>query len=119
MPSAARRLPRAAARRRCQAASDRFAPVTLAARCIPSKGSTFPKMRSSKSRFAAREILPDSAGSMSSTQTWDPERYARYARFVTDLVCRLLLEKKKRPGERILDLDCGDGVLAAKLAEMG
>ncbi len=56
---------------------------------------------------------------MSSAQTWDPERYARCARFVTDLGMPVVHLLAPRPGERILDLGCGDGVLAAKLAEMG
>ena len=56
---------------------------------------------------------------MSSTQTWDPERYARNARFVSDLGMPVVQLLAPRAGERILDLGCGDGVLAARLAEMG
>jgi trans-aconitate methyltransferase len=56
---------------------------------------------------------------MSSTQTWDPERYARNARFVSDLGMPVVQLLAPRPGERILDLGCGDGVLAARLIEMG
>ncbi|HZP34140.1 MAG TPA: class I SAM-dependent methyltransferase [Candidatus Acidoferrales bacterium] len=56
---------------------------------------------------------------MNSTQTWDPGRYARNARFVSDLGMPVVHLLAPRPGERILDLGCGDGVLAAKLAEMG
>ena len=56
---------------------------------------------------------------MSNTQTWDPERYARNARFVSDLGMPVVQLLAPRRGERILDLGCGDGVLAAKLAEMG
>jgi SAM-dependent methyltransferase len=56
---------------------------------------------------------------MTATQTWDPERYARNGRFVTDLGMPVINLLAPRPGERILDLGCGDGVLAVKLAEMG
>ena len=56
---------------------------------------------------------------MSTTQTWDPERYAQNARFVTDLGMPVVELLAPQRGERILDLGCGDGVLAAKLAERG
>jgi trans-aconitate methyltransferase len=56
---------------------------------------------------------------MNSTQTWDPERYARNARFVSDLGKPVVHLLAPRRGERILDLGCGDGVLAAELAEIG
>ena len=52
-------------------------------------------------------------------QTWDPERYARNARFVADLAAPVVDLLAPRAGERILDLGCGDGVLTAKLASMG
>jgi len=56
---------------------------------------------------------------MSASQTWDPDRYARNARFVSDLAAAVVDLLNPRPGERILDLGCGDGVLTAKLVEMG
>jgi SAM-dependent methyltransferase len=56
---------------------------------------------------------------MIASQTWDPERYARNARFVSDLSAAVVEMLNPRPGERILDLGCGDGVVTAKLAEMG
>ena len=56
---------------------------------------------------------------MTPNQTWDPERYARNARFVSDLGMPVVELLAPRPGERILDLGCGDGVLTKKLVEMG
>ena len=53
------------------------------------------------------------------TQTWDPERYARNARFVADLGAPVVDLLAPQPGERILDLGCGDGVLTEKLVAMG
>lgn len=56
---------------------------------------------------------------MSPTQTWDPDRYARNARFVSDLGAPVVELFAPRPGECILDLGCGDGALTKKLVEMG
>ena len=56
---------------------------------------------------------------MSSSQSWDPERYARNARFVADLGMPVVELLDPQPGERILDLGCGDGALTAKLVDMG
>lgn len=56
---------------------------------------------------------------MTTAQTWDPKRYARNARFVSDLAAPVIELLSPHAGERVLDLGCGDGVLAAKLVAMG
>src|SRR4029450_1713451 len=56
---------------------------------------------------------------MSTVQTWDPDTYARNARFVSDLGAPVVALLPPTPGERILDLGCGDGVLTKKLADLG
>ena len=58
-------------------------------------------------------------GRMKSAQSWDPERYARNARFVADLGMPVVELLDPQPDERILDLGCGDGALTAKLVDMG
>jgi SAM-dependent methyltransferase len=52
-------------------------------------------------------------------QRWSAERYVRNARFVSDLGAPLLALLAPRPGESILDLGCGDGVLSQQIEEMG
>src|SRR5258706_12231702 len=54
-----------------------------------------------------------------SVQTWDPERYAKNARFVSDLGGPVVKLLAPQAGERILGVGCGDGALTAKLAAMG
>jgi len=56
---------------------------------------------------------------MSAAQTWDPASYARNARFVSDLGSPVMELLAPQPGERILDLGCGDGALTKKLVELG
>ncbi len=52
-------------------------------------------------------------------QTWDPERYSKNARFVSELGQPVVELLAPAPGEHILDLGCGDGALTKKLVELG
>ena len=56
---------------------------------------------------------------MSQTTSWNPETYAKNARFVSDLGEPLLQLLKPKRGELILDLGCGDGALTEKIAGYG
>jgi trans-aconitate methyltransferase len=52
-------------------------------------------------------------------QTWSAATYDSHARFVSDLAGEILSWLGPLSGERILDLGCGDGVLTARLRDLG
>src|ERR1700759_2755143 len=54
-----------------------------------------------------------------SGQSWNATQYALHGRFVADLAGGVFELLDPRPGERILDLGCGDGALTAKIAASG
>src|SRR4249919_3197362 len=53
------------------------------------------------------------------TQQWNPDTYARNARFVSDLGAGVFALLAPQPGERVLDLGCGDGALTERLVALG
>lgn len=55
--------------------------------------------------------------SASHGHSWDPAAYAAHAGFVPALGVPAVELLAPRPGERILDLGCGDGALTASLVE--
>lgn len=52
-------------------------------------------------------------------QTWSPESYQRHAGFVAEYGSDVLSWLAIRPGERILDVGCGDGRLTEKILATG
>lgn len=57
--------------------------------------------------------------SATSSQVWQAESYDKNARFVSDLSGEVLAWLAAQPGERILDLGCGDGAITARLRDAG
>jgi trans-aconitate methyltransferase len=53
------------------------------------------------------------------SQTWSPASYQQNAAFVPALGVPLLARLAVQPGERILDLGCGDGTLTEQIAAAG
>ncbi len=53
------------------------------------------------------------------SQQWNSSRYEKNARFVSDLGEPVLDLLNPQPGERILDLGCGDGALTEKIIARG
>ena len=56
---------------------------------------------------------------MTVSQSWNAAQYAQQGRFVADLAGGVLELLAPHPGERILDVGCGDGVLTAKIVACG
>jgi SAM-dependent methyltransferase len=74
------------------------------------------KSEEKKSRTSSSSPSPSSS---SSAQQWSPAGYAANAHFVPALGQPVLDLLQPQPGERILDLGCGDGVLTEKLVALG
>src|SRR5579883_2226865 len=77
-------------------------------------------MRDGVAEVNARVSRPEAPlTSSSGGQIWQADRYAKHAHFVPALAQPVLDLLNPQPGERILDLGCGDGVLTEKIAACG
>src|SRR5204863_9792301 len=56
---------------------------------------------------------------VASTSKWDPTAYAKVGGFVAELGQAALDLLDPQPGERILDVGCGEGTLTRKIIERG
>ena len=57
--------------------------------------------------------------SVNAASRWNPAEYAANAAFVPAMGAPVLALLDPQPGERILDVGCGDGVLTEKIVEAG
>ena len=51
-------------------------------------------------------------------QAWNAGRYAEHASFVPDLGTEVLRLLSPQPGQRILDVGCGDGALTERIMQL-
>src|SRR6202044_1676293 len=58
-------------------------------------------------------------GGLTMPQTWDPVAYSKGGAFVHELAGGVFEWLAPQPGERILDIGCGDGQLTQRIAATG
>jgi SAM-dependent methyltransferase len=72
-------------------------------------------------KFSESEIKTGAAAKMNpdTVQQWKAGQYAQVGRFVADHAGKVMEWLAPQPGERVLDLACGDGWLTEKIAASG
>ncbi len=63
--------------------------------------------------------LPNDDSGPTATQRWSASDFAKNGRFIHDMAAPIFALLAPKPGERILDLGCGDGTLTAEIEAAG
>lgn len=77
------------------------------------------KLHALRQKNVPAVIIDERGVAIMSNQNWNPEDYRSSAKFITEFGRPVIKMLDPKPGENILDLGCGTGILAKELIGMG